>query len=61
MIVAKGEDEARIIAENEARYFFNRCLRCGRWVCDEHYSIDESMCVECANNMKKKEEFSHGK
>lgn len=36
------------IARREARYWFNRCLRCRRWVCDECYNENKMQCTECA-------------
>jgi hypothetical protein len=47
-IEAGSEDEARLLAEKEARQYFNGCHKCGRWICDEHYNKDKMMCVDCA-------------
>ncbi len=47
-IRSQSEDMAREIAKTQARLCFNHCARCGRWVCDEHYNMDEMLCTECA-------------
>ena len=47
-ISAVSEKEARIIAEQEARRHFNGCHKCGRWICEQHYNVDEMMCIKCA-------------
>jgi len=31
-----------------ARLYFNRCCKCGKWVCDEHYNEDVMECIECS-------------
>lgn len=36
------------LAEQDARLHFNRCQRCHRWVCDEHFNEDCMMCTACA-------------
>lgn len=46
-IAADTVGEALDLARREARPHFNRCHQCGRWICDEHYNIDEMTCVEC--------------
>ena len=46
-VIADSVSEALAIARQEARPHFNRCHKCGRWICDRHYNIDEMMCVEC--------------
>lgn len=40
--------EALPLGERDARRHFNRCGRCHRWVCDEHYNENRMMCTECA-------------
>ncbi len=47
-IIASSAGEAKKIAEQEARPYFNRCHKCGRWVCDNHYNEDVMMCTVCA-------------
>ncbi|MEA5012433.1 MAG: hypothetical protein VB100_12035 [Angelakisella sp.] len=47
-VIADSVSEALAIARQEARPYFNRCHKCGRWICDRHYNIDEMMCAECA-------------
>ena len=32
----------------EARLRFNRCSRCGAWVCDAHFNENRGLCVRCA-------------
>ncbi len=49
-IHADSEERALDIAKAEARLHFNLCHSCGKWVCDEHYDIDEMVCLECANS-----------
>lgn len=34
--------------ETEARARFNRCRKCGKWVCDTMYNPDTLQCVECS-------------
>lgn len=41
-------EEAFILAAEEAQSRFNRCHRCGKWICDRHYNIDVMECTECA-------------
>ena len=44
-----GEGPAPLAeARRMARPYFNRCARCGRWVCDAAYNIDEVACLGCA-------------
>ena len=47
-INAANEDEARAIAEKEARTYFNGCHKCGQWICDGHFNMGEMMCADCA-------------
>lgn len=35
------------LAEQAARLHFNRCQRCFRWVCDEHFNENSMMCTNC--------------
>lgn len=46
-IQSKNSPDALRIAKMEARPYFNRCYRCGRWICDEAYNIDEMVCTQC--------------
>ncbi len=41
------EEELRL-AWKEARFHFNGCSECGKWIRDEAYNIDEMKCIECA-------------
>ncbi len=34
-------------AQENAKEHFNRCVKCERWVCDEDFSPDYGLCVEC--------------
>ena len=36
-------DEAQVSAKEH----FNRCVQCGRWVCDEDFRPDYGLCVAC--------------
>lgn len=47
-IVSDTVAEALEIARLEARPHFNCCHKCHHWICDDHYNIDEMMCVSCA-------------
>jgi len=47
-IRAGTELEARALTEKEARKYFNGCMKCGKWVCDKHYNMEEMMCIKCA-------------
>jgi hypothetical protein len=47
-ISADTQEQARLLAEKEAKKYFNKCHKCGKWICDEHYNRDEMVCVECA-------------
>ena len=43
-----NEQESYETAAREARPYFNRCPRCGRWVSDVAYNLDETLCILCA-------------
>lgn len=30
-----------------AKLHFNKCHKCGKWVCDQHYNENVMMCIEC--------------
>ncbi len=47
-IVAETSDEELRIAWNEAKDKFNRCSRCGKWVCNAMYNADTLCCVDCS-------------
>jgi len=34
-------------AKKEGMAFFNQCERCGFWVCNEHYSEENNLCLNC--------------
>ena len=48
LIQADSVEAAYGLAADEARRYFNGCLKCGVWVCDSHYNEDEMMCLKCA-------------
>jgi hypothetical protein len=48
VIKADSLEAALNLARSEAREHFNGCHKCGKWICDEHYNIDEFMCADCA-------------
>ncbi len=50
-ISADTPEEARVLAETEARTDFNGCHCCGKWICNDHYDMQEMMCVECARTI----------
>ena len=47
-IHTESVDMALQLARKEARSYFNGCRKCGKWVCDKHYYIDEYICPVCA-------------
>ena len=40
-------EEAIKLAWQDTKKYFNRCNKCGEWVCDEHYNEDVMKCVLC--------------
>lgn len=34
-------------AQAISKPYFNKCHKCGKWICDEHYNENVMMCVEC--------------
>jgi len=42
------EKELRIAWETEGKQYFNRCSKCGKWICDQMYNADTLQCVDCA-------------
>ncbi|MGI6192168.1 MAG: hypothetical protein ACOYI3_01205 [Christensenellales bacterium] len=53
-IKASSAATAFKLAANEARKYFNRCCRCGKWVCDGHYNEDEMACDSCEPKARQK-------
>jgi hypothetical protein len=47
-IRADSLEAAVALAWKEAREDFNGCHKCGKWICDNHYNMDEFMCTDCA-------------
>ncbi len=47
-LLAESLRQTLALAERDARFHFNRCQRCGRWVCDAHYNENWMMCTDCA-------------
>ena len=48
VIEAEAPDKQLELAWNsEGRKHFNRCHKCGRWVCDSMYNPDMLGCVQC--------------
>ncbi len=47
-------EEARVLAEKEARLAFNGCQCCGKWVCNDHYDMQEMMCIKCMKTVETK-------
>ena len=41
------EQELETAWKNEGRSHFNRCHKCGKWVCDAMYNTDVLHCVDC--------------
>lgn len=52
LISAASVEEAFRLAADEARKHFNRCQKCGEWVCDQHYNEDDMMCIACAPRLR---------
>ncbi len=42
------EKELSLAWELEGKQYFNRCPKCGRFVCDTMYNADVCECVDCA-------------
>ena len=42
------ELEAEKAWQNEGRSYFDKCHKCGRWVCGTMFNADVLQCVECA-------------
>ena len=47
LIKAESVDAALRIAEKSASRYFSSCAKCGKWVCDYHYNMQELACTEC--------------
>lgn len=48
-ICAETPDKALMLAwETEGREHFNRCAKCGRWVCNAMTNADTLECVDCS-------------
>ena len=47
-IRADTEEEELALAWEKGCHQFNRCQKCGRWVCDAMYNADVLECVDCA-------------
>lgn len=45
---ADTQEKELKLAWEEARSYFNRCPKCGRYVCDTMYNADVCECVDCA-------------
>ncbi len=44
----KADDKSLEKAWDAAKAEFNRCEKCGRFVCDAMYNADTFMCVDCS-------------
>ena len=42
------EEELLLAWETEGKQHFNRCHKCGKWICDAMYNADTLECVDCA-------------
>ena len=45
---AETQEQEVEIAWEDARKYFNRCHKCGKWVSNARYNADVAECVECA-------------
>lgn len=48
LIACDTPEEALRLGGENARFYFNRCRCCHRWVCDQHYNENQMMCTDCA-------------
>ena len=48
VLLDSSEQELRFAWESEGKKQFNRCHRCGKWVCDVVYNVETLECVECS-------------
>ncbi|MGI6142012.1 MAG: hypothetical protein ACOYEH_09840 [Caldicoprobacterales bacterium] len=47
LLICDTLQEALRLGEQEARFYFNRCVCCHRWICDEHYDENRMVCTDC--------------
>ena len=56
LLWTKQHDEAYERANSEARYDFNICPRCGRWVCNKCFHstsyANEDFCLDCKRDLE---------
>ncbi|MBQ7792875.1 MAG: zinc-ribbon domain-containing protein [Clostridia bacterium] len=45
---AETEEELLQAWETEGKQQFNRCHKCGRWICNAMYNADTLECVDCS-------------
>ncbi|MGB4661351.1 MAG: hypothetical protein WBI07_19415 [Mobilitalea sp.] len=36
------------LAQKTAKQYFNKCHKCGKWICDEHYDENLMLCTLCS-------------
>ena len=61
LIHADCLETALSLAKQEAKHYFNGCHKCGKWICDRHYNIDEMTCTECMPHPNGKWKVENGK
>ncbi len=47
-VQAETLGDAFTATQEDARYHFNCCRKCRRWVCDADYNEDTMMCKACS-------------
>jgi hypothetical protein len=58
-IISDSFSEALQKGQNEAKFYFNKCHECGKWICDEHYNEDVMKCIECSRPSTRRESMRH--
>jgi hypothetical protein len=47
-IITDSFEDALQKGQDVARLYFNKCHKCGKWICDEHYNENVMECIECS-------------
>jgi hypothetical protein len=42
------------LAQKIAKQYFNKCHKCERWICDEHYNENLMLCTLCTQQLEGK-------
>ena len=46
--VENSQKELELAWDNEGRSMFNKCQKCGKWICDVMFNPDTLECVDCS-------------